>query len=438
MKANQVLKNAKWIIVCKIAQSVIQLIIGMLCARYLGPSNYGLINYAASVVAFALPIMKLGFDATLVRELVEDPDREGEIMGTSLFLNLISGIACIFGVSAFATVANWGSTETIIICLLYSISIFFASIEMIQYWFQYKLLSKFSSLVMLFSYFVVSVYKVFLLAFSKSVYWFSVSHSIEYGLIGILLVLIYFRCGGQRLSFSPEKAKKMLSKSKHYILASLMIVVIQNTDHIMLTTMIGSAENGFYSAAITCVTVVQFVYVAIVDSFRPYILSLKKENEREYEKNVSRVYSVTLYMAIAQCLFFTAFARLIVYVLYGSGYFATIPILRILVWYFIFSLIGLVRNVWILAEEKQKYLWIINLTGAGLNIILNLVMIPLWGACGAALASLLTQFFANFVLSFILKPLRRNNVLLLRALDPRCLIHDLKWFFMQVKKKKTS
>ena len=127
MKAKQVFNNAKWIIICKIAQSILQLIVGMISARYLGPSNYGLISYAGSVVAFALPLMKLGFDAILVHELVENPDKEGEIMGTSLFLNLFSSVLCMGGVAAFASVANFGETETIIVCVLYSVSIFFDS-----------------------------------------------------------------------------------------------------------------------------------------------------------------------------------------------------------------------------------------------------------------------------------------------------------------------
>ena len=93
MKENRVFNNAKWIVVCKFAQSVLQMIVGMISARYLGPSNYGLISYAASVAAFAIPIMRLGFDATLVREYVEAPDNEGEIAGTSVALNIMSGIA---------------------------------------------------------------------------------------------------------------------------------------------------------------------------------------------------------------------------------------------------------------------------------------------------------------------------------------------------------
>lgn len=435
MKEKQVIKNAKWIIVCKIFQSVIQLIVGMLSARYLGPSNYGLINYAASIVAFAMPIMKLGLDAVLVYELVESPEKEGEIMGTSLCLNLVSSILCVFGVFGFSTAANWGDTETILICTLYSFSVFFAAVEMVQYWFQYKLLSKYSSVVMLVSYAFVSAYKIFLLVSGKSVYWFSLSHSIEFGLIGIMLSLLYFKKGGQKLSFSFFRAKKMITRSKHYILAALMIVVIQNTDHIMITSMVGKAENGFYSAAITCVTVFQFIYVAIVDSFRPLILSEKKEGSAGYENNVSRLYGMTLYTTVAQGIVFFAFAKLIIYILYGNDYAGAVPILRILVFYFVFSVMGTVRNVWILAEQKQRYLWVINLSGALFNIILNAFMIPLWGAKGAAFASLFTQCFANFVLGFILKPLRQNNQLMLKGLNPKYLFSEMKTMIKEIKQK---
>ena len=426
MKAKQVFNNAKWIIICKIAQSILQLIVGMISARYLGPSNYGLISYAGSVVAFALPLMKLGFDAILVHELVANPDKEGEIMGTSLLLNLFSSVLCMGGVAAFASVANFGETETIIVCVLYSVSIFFAALEMTQYWFQYKLLSKYSSIVMLLAYVVVSTYKIFLLVTQKSVYWFALSHSVEYGAVAVLLFVFYFRKGGKAFSFSFARAKKMLGKSKHYIFAALMIVVIQNTDHIMLTKMIGEAENGYYAAAITCTSIAQFVFMAIIDSFRPLILSCKKGDEANYEKNISRLYGIIVYISIAQSLVFTIFAPLIIKVMYGAEFVSAVPVLRILICYSAFSYMGTVRNIWLLAEEKQKYLPIINLSGVVLNIVMNSFMIPLWGACGAAFASFLTQFFMNFVFGFVFKPIRKNNMLLLKGIAPEFFIKELR------------
>ncbi len=435
MRTKQVLSNAKWIIVCKAAQSLLQMIIGMLCARYLGPSNYGLINYASSIVAFVLPLMKLGFDSTLVRELVNNPEKEGEIMGTSLVLNTASGFLCMLGVFSFVSVVNRGDTTAILVCVLYSTSLVFSALEMIQYWFQYKLLSKYTSLIMLLSYVVVSTYKIFLLATSKNVFWFALVNSLDFGIIGISLIIVYCRKSPNKLAFSLARAKSMLNSGKHYILASLMIVIIQSTDHIMLTNMIGEEENGFYSAAITCVSICQFVYVAIVDSFRPLILSNKKDDEQLYKKNLARLYSIVLYPAFIQCIVYTVFAKLIIYILYGESYMNSVMVLKILVWYFIFSLMGLVRNVYILAEEKQRYLWIINLIGASFNVVLNLIVIPMWGACGAALASLLTQFVTNFILGFVFKQFRENNRIMLMGINPKFLFKEFKDIVLLLRKK---
>lgn len=434
MKGAKVINNAKWIIACKLAQSVLQLVVGMICARYLGPSNYGLINYAASIVAFFIPVMRLGFDATLVREYVEFPEKESEITGTSLVFNVTSSLVCLLGVIAFSAVSNVNDGTTILVCGLYSLSLIFAAAEMIQYWFQYKLLSKYSSVIMLGTYFAVSAYKIILLITQSTVHWFAATHSIEYGLIAVCLFVVYYRKGG-RLRFSWTLGKSMLKNSRHYVLAALMLVIIQNTDHIMLTSIAGKTENGFYSAAITAAGIFQFVYTAIIDSYRPIILENKKENSDEYRLNLTRVYSLMLYMSFAQSVVFTILGDIIIGILYGGDYAAAVPVFRILVWYLAFAIMGTVRNVWILAEQKQKYLWMINLSGALFNILLNSVLIRYMGACGAALASLMTQIFANFVIGFIWSPLKENNRIILKSLSPKFAFSEAKKLIAAVTKK---
>lgn len=419
MKNAKVYTNAKWIIICKIIQSVLQLLVGMLSARYLGPSNYGLINYAASITAFAMPIMKMGLDATLVFELVKNTKQEGKVLGTSLGMNVISSLLSIAGVTLFAYVANPDDPQTLIVCFVYSLSVFFAALEVIQYWFQYKLLSKYSSVVMLVSYIVVSAYKIFLLITEKNVVWFALSHSIEYGLIAFCLIFLYFKKSGDRLSFSLNLAKEMFYKSKYYIFASILVVVFQNIDKLLLTELSGTVATGYYSAAITCTTITQFVFIAIVDSFRPEILKQRKEDLKEYESSLISLYSIVIYLSLLQSIAFTVFAKPIIYVMYGADFLPTVKILQVLIWYFTFSVIGTVRNVWILAEDKQKYLWRINLMGAALSAILNLILIPHLDAMGAAIASFITQLFTNFILGFILKPLRANNKLILKSLNPK-------------------
>ena len=432
---NRVIKNASWMIGCKIAQSVISLIIGMLTARYLGPSNYGLISYAASIAVFLLPLMQLGLSKTLVQEFIKRPDREGEVLGTALVFNVMSAVACMGGMYAFLSVANAGESTTILVGVLYSFSLLFQATEIVQYWFQAKLLSKYPSIASVISYTIVALYKVYLLVTGKSVIWFSVSSTLDYLLISVILLIVYKRMGNQKLKFSWRLGMEMLHSSKYYIVASMMVSVFQQTDRIMLKLMMNEAETGYYSSAITCVSVTAFVFAAIVDSMRPPILEAKHDGSDAYEPRIIQLYSVITYASLIQSVFMVLLARPIVLILYGEQYLPSVTALRVAVWYVTFSNYGSVRNIWMLAENKQKYLWIINLSGALANVALNAALIPLFGAVGAAAASLVTQFFTNVVIGFILRPIRYNNRLMIRGLDPKPLFRYLSSIIKQLRKK---
>lgn len=423
---NRVFKNASWIIGLQIAKAIIGLIISMLTARYLGPSNYGLINYAASVVTFVVPVMYLGLNSTLVQEIVLKPDREGETVGTAMGMSLFSSILCFIGVVSFTLVANPGEIETSIVCGLYSLLLIFQSLDLIQYWFQAKLLSKYSSMVSLIAYVIVSAYKVFLLATGKNIYWFAVANVLDYAIISFALIAVYHRVGTQKLKFNPKLIGKLFSKSKYYIIANLAVSVFVQTDRIMLKIMYDDTLTGFYSAAATCAGITSFVFAAIISSFHPVIFEYKEENQEKYEKTVCTLYSIVIYAALLQCLVFTFFSPLIIHLLYGDSYAPASGVLQVLGWYTVFSYVGSVRNIWMLAEDKQKYIWVLNVIGAAANILLNLCLIPLIGAVGAALASLVTQFFTNVVLGFIIKPIRHNNTLMLRSLHPRYILYAIK------------
>ena len=419
---HSVFKNAAWIIGCKIVQSLINLLIGLLTARYLGPSNYGIISYVSSIVAFAMPIMQLGLKQTLVKEFVQAPDREGEILGTALMINIISSIFCMLGSVTFVMVADAGEKQTILVCALYSLTLLFQATEMTQYWFQSKLLSKYPSIATLCAYIVVAVYKLYLLVTQKSVVWFALSNVLDYFLISLILMVIYRKVGGQRLGIDWKLGRQMLSRSKYYIIPSLMVMIFQHTDRIMIKMMIGEAETGMYSAAITCIGISGFVFAAVIDSARPVILEMKTKDQALYETRVIQLYSIITCMSMAQSVGMALLAKPLVWLMYGPEYVGSARILAVAVWYITFGYYGSVRNIWILAEEKQKYLTGINIAGALANVILNFCLIPIFGAIGAAVASLVTQFFTNVIIGFIFKPIRRNNYLMVKSWNPKVAI----------------
>jgi O-antigen/teichoic acid export membrane protein len=377
---------------------------------------------------FALPIMQLGLNQTLIKEFVKSPEREGEILGTSLTINVISSLFAIFGCILFVMIANTGEKETILVCMLYSLTLLFQATEMTQYWFQAKLLSKYSSIAMLLAYIVVALYKVYLLATQKSIVWFSISNVIEYFFVSVILMLIYKKVGTQKLSFNWLTGKQLLSESKYYIIPSLMVKIFQNTDRIMIKFMIGEVETGFYSAAIACIGISAFVFNAVIDTARPVILAEKEKSMLLFETKVVQLYSIITCMSLAQSVVMTVMAKPIVYLLYGEEYMRAASILAVAVWYVTFSHYGSVRNIWILAEGKQKYLTGINVIGAMSNVLLNAMLIPKFGAVGAAVASLCTQFFTNVVIGFLFEPIKSNNRLMIKGLNPKVaigIIHNI-------------
>lgn len=426
---NKVAKNATWIIACRIIQAVFALVINMLTARYLGPSNYGIITYAASLVAFVLPIMQLGLSNILVQEVVHNPEREGKTIGTSMFLSLCSSICCIVGVTTFAFIANHDEPVTIIVCLLYSFILIFQALDLMQYWFQAKYLSKYTSIVSLCAYLVVSAYKIYLLVSHKSVYWFAISNAFDYALISISIIVIYHKLGGQKLSFSKELGKEMFSRSKHYILASMMVTVFAQTDKIMIKLMIDEAATGFYGAAVACAGMTSFVFTAIIDSFRPSIFEGQRISEDVFEHRLTILYSIIIYVSLLQSVVMTALAGIIIRILYGDAYLPAVGALQIVVWYTTFSYMGAVRNIWILANNLQNYLWKINLIGALANIVINAILIPVIGIYGAAIASLITQFFTNVVVGYIIKPIIPNNRIMVKGLNPSYFIQAFRSLF---------
>ncbi len=430
---NKVVKNAAWIIGCKIIQSLLSLIVGSLTARYLGPSNYGVINYAASIVAFVTPIMQLGINLIIVNEFINHRQEEGKILGTSLVLNLFSGLCSCGAVFAFVYITKENDSLTQVVCILYSMVLLAQAMEMISYWFQSKLLSKYVSVVSIIAYVVVSAYKIYLLVTEKSIIWFAVSQTIDYLLIAVILMLIYRKLGGAKYEFSWDTAKRLWGQGKFYIISSMMVTSFNQIDKVFLELYLNSAQVGLYSAAGVCSSLANFVYTAIIDSARTSIFEAKKKSQEEFEHKIKLLFSIVIYLGIVQGIAFSVLAPLIVKILYGTEYLGAINSLRILGWIPVFSTIGSVRNVWILAEGKQKHLWIVNLLGASFNIIGNMVAIPLFGVLGASGVALATQFFTNIITGIIVRPISYYNVILLRSVNPEDfglaimgLINDLK------------
>lgn len=395
---------------------LINLFVGLLTARYLGPSNFGLVNYAAAYAGFFNAFCTLGITSILVKEFISNPGKEGEILGTSLLLRAISSF--LSAVVIICVVVNVDADEptTILVVALSSIGLVFRAFEVFNYWFQSRLQSRVTAVVSLIAYGAMAAYKVILLATGRNVVWFAFATSVDYICIGALLLLAYRKHGGGTLRVSLGYGKDLLSRSRYFILPSLMVAVYAQTDKFMLKQMLGDAQIGYYSTAVSLSSVWCFVLQAIIDSVYPSIMEAYGKDEGLFVKRNKQLYAIIFYISLFVSVVFTVFAEWIVWLLYGEAYLPAAAPLRVITWYTAFSYLGVARNAWIVCKDRQKYLLPVYGLSAISNVILNLILIPKLGTVGAAAASLAAQVMTTMIFPFLIPDLRENSVLMVEAI----------------------
>src|SRR5438105_1106276 len=88
----KVVHNAGWQITDKVLRMFLGLLVGLWVARYLGPANFGLLNFAIAFSALFTPVADLGLQVIVVRELVQRPDDRVAIISSAVALRLLGSV----------------------------------------------------------------------------------------------------------------------------------------------------------------------------------------------------------------------------------------------------------------------------------------------------------------------------------------------------------
>lgn len=413
---NRTVKNAGWIIGGGVANKLLAFIVGIFSARFLGPSNMGLINYAAAYLSFFSALCNLGISSVIIKDFVDHPEEEGKSLGTALGLRAISSLLSGLMIIGVVSIVDRDEPLTIAVVALSCIGLVFQVFDAFNQWFQSKLKSKYVAVATVIAYIAVSAYKIVLLVLGKSVEWFALATSVDYIVIAAFLLIAYKKNNGPKLSFSFKKAKQLLALSSSFIISGLMVSIYASTDKLMLKQMLDEATVGHYGLAVSISTVWVFLLQAVIDSVYPSIIEAYGRDRQDFDRKNRRLYAIVIYAALFISLMICIFAKPFVGILYGEEYLPAVTPLRIVVWYTAFSYLGVARNAWIVSENKQKYLKYLYISAAVINVVLNFVLIPWLGASGAALASLITQMSTTLLLPALIPALRPNAKLMLEAL----------------------
>lgn len=399
--------NTTWMMVNKIYSMLISLVVGALSARYLGPSNYGLLNYGTSIISFFTTISGLGFTSTLVVEMVQNQDKCGKILGTAAIFRLITSLASFGAIYFIVLILEPNNRELQIVTMLQAIAVILNTYEVFLYWFQMRLEMRKVTIASMIALTVTAAWRIALLAHQASVEFFALSSSVTALVSGVCVLLFFFKSKQHpRLEFDAKLGVNMVSESYHFVISGLAITLYTQLDRIMLGKMVSSEAVGYYSAAMTIATMWEFVPQAVVNSARPVLAEIKKKSEDEFLKKYKVLLLGINIMGLLVGLAILLFGRLAILILYGRSYEQASAALKILVWSTSFSMIGTTRTIWIVTEGKNKYAKYYVLIGAVINAILNALVIPVWEITGASVTTLVSQIVVAIIAPYFFKETR--------------------------------
>jgi O-antigen/teichoic acid export membrane protein len=387
--------NTSWMFGEQILRMASGLLVGIWVARYLGPEQFGLFSYALAFVSIFSGLAKLGLDGIVVRDLVNHPHQRDVYLGTAFWLKFV-GAFVMLGVVALATLFTSNDHTTNLYVFIIASGIIFQSFEVVDFYFQSKVLSKFVSICKITQLAVSSALKVYFVLTGADLIWFVVVTLADQFLLALTLFIAYRyqKLGSFYQYFDITLAKKLLKNSWPLILSGLAVALYMRIDQIMIKEMLGDKEAGIYSAAVRLSEVWYFIPVIITSSLFPAIVSAKKISEELYYTRLQRLYTLMVWIAIGIALPMTFLCGWLVALLYGEAYAGAAQVLMIHIWAGIFVFLGVASGSWFNNENLQQYSFYRTVLGALINIGLNLALIPRFGVVGAAIATVIAQSIA--------------------------------------------
>jgi PST family polysaccharide transporter len=178
----------------------------------------------------------------------------------------------------------------------------------------------------------------------------------------------------------------------------MAIMVYMRLDMVMLKMMKGDYAVGLYSAATRISEVWYFIPAAIVSSVSPAIMKVKDNAELFYGR-LRKLFSLMTMIACVIGSIVALVSHAIIRILYSTSYSGAAPVLAVHVWASVFVFLGVAQSPWDLSENLLTLSLYRTIAGAIINVAINFVLIPRFGAMGAAIATVVayavSAVFAN-------------------------------------------
>jgi len=391
-------KNTFWLAVAEGVTRFLKLFLIIYVARILGATEYGKFTFALAFVSLFAIFSDFGISQITTRELAREKEKEREfpnILSLKFVLSIGTLILICFG-SFFIT------PDPVIRGIIWILGIYIiisGFSEIIYAFLRARQQMEYEAWTKILQAVVVTGVGFFILFNFPSVQNLSLAYlfATSIALISIL-IFFHFKIYQLKLSFNKNIWRNVLLISWPLALAGIFGTIHSQTDSVMMGYFGQITQVGWYNAAYRIIGATLIPVGLLSISFFPLFSKLFKESKEKLQKSWDYYMQLMIFLAVPIVVGGITLAPKIIDFVYDLSYFPSILVFQILLIMVALSYICNPFGQALIVSNQQKRLFWISLSGAIVNIGLNLILIPKYSLYGAAFTTVVTLFLILFLL----------------------------------------
>lgn len=377
--------------------------------RVLGPDKYGLLAFALAFIAYFQILTDYGFNLSATREV--SIHRHDKIKVSKIFSSVMASKSILMVLSLFIMtliVFSFDKFRSDWLLYFFTFGLVIGSLLLPTWFFQGMEKMRYISILNITISLIYTV-SIFVFIRSPSDYLYvPLINSIGTITIGIYsLRLVRRQFDVEFIRPSLDDIKHQMKEGWHLFISTLAISLYTTSNRFILGLFVSNTIVGYYAVAETIMKALQGLISPISQAIYPYFSKLQSDNKPKAITQLKKILLIIGVLSLLLSVLLVFCAPLLVQLLAGPEYAASIPLLQVLV--FVVFAVG-VNNILgiqgLVAFGYQKKFSKIVIFAGILHIFLLLGLIFMLGSIGAALAVLITELVICLIEYIVLRRLQ--------------------------------
>lgn len=396
----RIAKNFFLLLIANGADIIFGLVSVAIFARYLGVDVYGQYAFITSIVAIFVTIPHFGFKRILIREVAKNKDHAQEYLGSVLILRIALSVLAFLAIAITITFLDLSgkyitatyiimASELVNVLSMSFIAIYFA-FEKMEYNAILTGINRAIGLIL-----IITVVYLDLGFLSLMVALFIPN------IIVLALNYIFISKSNKKpiFKFNPKQWKYLMKESCPLFIELVFRQNFLRVDIFVLKAFRSATEISLFYAPYSLILRLQVIPVTLTTALFPSIARLADTSKASFEKTYIKAFKCLFILSLPIAISVTILADQIILIIFGEDFIKASITLKILIWMVNLMFLESLFNTVLVSIGKQGFAAVSHAVMFGINLVLDIILIPFYGFIGASIATIFA-YIVRFILSY--------------------------------------